>query len=203
MASWYPLGRVVGQTLYPGLMVTAYFAHSALNFIGIPLDIRDVCVFTAPVFAAFCAWSTYGLTYEATASPRAALISALLIGVSPAYISRSTAGAFDNEAIAIFTLVFSFYSFLRAMRIGSLRSIFLANLGYFYMVTAWGGYVFVINVSLDFYQRFSGCRDLHTRASVYGSVPDPVFQSLLYLLHHRDSVVPQNPVCGSSSYHFV
>eukprot|EP01054_Gregarina_sp_Poly1_P003916 Gregarina_sp_Poly_1__3915@NODE_2172_length_2560_cov_79_930606_g1401_i0_p1_GENE_NODE_2172_length_2560_cov_79_930606_g1401_i0NODE_2172_length_2560_cov_79_930606_g1401_i0_p1_ORF_typecomplete_len801_score62_67STT3/PF02516_14/2_2e144PTPS_related/PF10131_9/2_2e03PTPS_related/PF10131_9/0_0057_NODE_2172_length_2560_cov_79_930606_g1401_i01122514 len=145
-ASWYPLGRVIGQTLFPGLMTTAYIGHTFLNFIGLPLDIRDVCVFIAPVFAAFCAWSTYGLTVEATGNKGAGMLAALFSGIAPAYLSRSTAGGFDNEAIAIFTLVFSFYTFLRAMNRGTTASVLLANFAYFYMVTSWGGYVFVTNV---------------------------------------------------------
>eukprot|EP01053_Blabericola_migrator_P006968 Blabericola_migrator_1__6967@NODE_352_length_9495_cov_44_513789_g282_i0_p1_GENE_NODE_352_length_9495_cov_44_513789_g282_i0NODE_352_length_9495_cov_44_513789_g282_i0_p1_ORF_typecomplete_len734_score130_37STT3/PF02516_14/7_6e147PTPS_related/PF10131_9/0_0008_NODE_352_length_9495_cov_44_513789_g282_i052867487 len=145
-ASWYPLGRVIGQTLFPGLMTTAYLSHHALNFIGLPIDIRDVCVFIAPVFSAFCAWSTYGLTVEATKNQAAGLLAALFAGIAPAYLTRSTAGGFDNEAIAIFTLVFSFYTYLRALNRGTIASILLANAAYFYMVTAWGGYVFVTNV---------------------------------------------------------
>lgn len=63
-ASWYPLGRVVGQTLYPGLMMTAFLMHKCLNFVGILVDIKDICVFTAPIFSAFTALAAYGFTKE-------------------------------------------------------------------------------------------------------------------------------------------
>lgn len=48
--AWYPLGRIVGGTVYPGLMITSGGIHWLLNLINIPIHIRDICVFLAPVF---------------------------------------------------------------------------------------------------------------------------------------------------------
>ncbi|XP_031552132.1 dolichyl-diphosphooligosaccharide--protein glycosyltransferase subunit STT3B-like [Actinia tenebrosa] len=48
--AWYPLGRIVGGTVYPGLMVTSASIHAILNALNITVHIRDVCVFLAPVF---------------------------------------------------------------------------------------------------------------------------------------------------------
>ena len=49
--SWYPLGRVVGGTVYPGLMLTSGVIYHALHALHIPIDIRNVCVFLAPFFS--------------------------------------------------------------------------------------------------------------------------------------------------------
>ncbi|KAJ2710391.1 oligosaccharyl transferase stt3 subunit, partial [Coemansia spiralis] len=49
--AWYPLGRVVGGTLYPGIMVTSAAIYNALHLLNIPVDIRNVCVFLAPAFS--------------------------------------------------------------------------------------------------------------------------------------------------------
>uniref|UniRef100_A0AC35FRP2 Dolichyl-diphosphooligosaccharide--protein glycotransferase n=1 Tax=Panagrolaimus sp. PS1159 TaxID=55785 RepID=A0AC35FRP2_9BILA len=46
--AWYPLGRIVGGTVYPGLMVTSGAIHYVLNSLNFPIHIRDVCVFLAP-----------------------------------------------------------------------------------------------------------------------------------------------------------
>ncbi|EZG66584.1 oligosaccharyl transferase STT3 [Gregarina niphandrodes] len=144
-SAWYPLGRVVGQTLFPGLMITATVLWNLAQKAGIMLDIREVCVFTAPLFSMGTAFATYKLTTVASNSVPAGLFAALIIAICPSYLSRSTAGGFDNEAIAIFTMVLSFYTFLRACRKGNLASVVLACLAYFYMVTVWGGYVFITN----------------------------------------------------------
>ncbi len=43
----------------------------------------------------------------------AGLASAAIIAVVPSYISRSVAGSYDLEAVAIFALVFVFYLYIK------------------------------------------------------------------------------------------
>ncbi|PFH59255.1 hypothetical protein XA68_12626 [Ophiocordyceps unilateralis] len=141
--TWHPLGRVTGGTLYPGLMVTSGIIYHTLRAIGIPVDIRNVCVLLAPAFSGLTAFAAYLLTNELTTLPSAGLLAAIFMGIAPGYISRSVAGSYDNEAIAIFLLVFTFYLWLKALKLGSmLWSIFCA-LSYGYMVASWGGYAFI------------------------------------------------------------
>lgn len=64
----------------------------------------------------------------------------------PGYISRSVAGSYDNEAIAIFAMIFTYYLWVKAVKTGTVRYGAAAALAYFYMVSAWGGYVFIINL---------------------------------------------------------
>ncbi|KAI8061418.1 Oligosaccharyl transferase STT3 subunit-domain-containing protein [Gongronella butleri] len=143
--SWYPLGRVVGGTVYPGLMVTAATIHNVLHALNFPVDIRNVCVLTAPLFSGATAFATYLLTKELK-DHSAGLLAAAFIGIAPGYISRSVAGSYDNEAIAIFLLMFTFYLWLKALKLGSALYGAIAAFFYFYMVAAWGGYVFIINL---------------------------------------------------------
>ena len=82
--SWYPLGRIIGGTLYPGLMVTAAVVA---YFFG-----KEI-------------WDT-----------GAGLVAAALIAIFPGYISRSV----DNEAVAIFALLLTFYLFVKALSLGRL-----------------------------------------------------------------------------------
>lgn len=144
--SWYPLGRSVGGTVYPGLMSTAAIIYWTLEKLSLPVDIRHVCVFLAPVFSSFTAISAYALTKQVTKHSEAGLFSALFISLVPSYISRSVAGSYDNEAVAIFALVFSFYLFLKSVNNGSLFWSAMASLSYFYFVSTWGGYAFMINI---------------------------------------------------------
>lgn len=62
--AWYPLGRIVGGTVYPGLMLTSGLIHWTLSLLNVPVHIRDVCVFLAPIFSGLTAVSTYLLTKE-------------------------------------------------------------------------------------------------------------------------------------------
>lgn len=144
--TWHPLGRVTGGTLYPGLMVTAGTIYHALRALTIPVDIRNVCVLLAPGFSGLTALATYLLTSEISDSQSAGLLAAAFMGITPGYISRSVAGSYDNEAIAIFLLVFTFYLWIKAVKIGSVTWGALTALSYGYMVSAWGGFAFITNL---------------------------------------------------------
>lgn len=108
--AWYPLGRIIGGTIYPGrkldestsaglktlfrcrssslvwcsqesckwaeayfnlnlffslgLMITSAVLYHVLHFFHITIDIRNVCVFLAPLFSSFTAIVTYHFTKE-------------------------------------------------------------------------------------------------------------------------------------------
>ncbi|KAH3688912.1 hypothetical protein WICPIJ_000085 [Wickerhamomyces pijperi] len=143
--TWYPLGRVTGGTLYPGLMVTSGAIWHALRKIGLPVDIRNICVMLAPAFSGVTAYFTYLFTSEIKDSS-AGLLAGAFMGIAPGYISRSVAGSYDNEAIAITLLMASFYFWIKASKEGSVFYASWAALFYFYMVSAWGGYVFITNL---------------------------------------------------------
>ncbi|CAK7893429.1 dolichyl-diphosphooligosaccharide--protein glycosyltransferase subunit Stt3p [[Candida] anglica] len=144
--TWYPLGRVTGGTLYPGLMVTSgVIWHTLREWFALPIDIRNICVLLAPAFSGLTAISTYFFTKEIKDS-NAGLLAAIFMGIAPGYISRSVAGSYDNEAIAITLLMATFYFWIKAMKLGSVFYGTLTALFYFYMVSAWGGYVFITNL---------------------------------------------------------
>jgi len=143
--AWYPLGRIIGGTIYPGLMVTASFFYHLLNSLNITIDVREVCVFLAPAFSSLTAIITYLLTSELY-NTGAGLCAAGMIAIVPGYISRSVAGSYDNEAIAIFCMLFTYYLWIKSVKTGKIYWASLCSVAYFYMVSSWGGYVFLINM---------------------------------------------------------
>lgn len=146
LGTWHPLGRVTGGTLYPGLMVTSGVIYHVLRLLSMPVDIRNICVLLAPGFSGLTAFASYLITSEMTTSPSAGLLAAVFMGITPGYISRSVAGSYDNEAIAIFLLVFTFFLWIKSVKNGSAMWGALTALFYGYMVSAWGGYVFITNL---------------------------------------------------------
>uniref|UniRef100_A0A4W3H813 Dolichyl-diphosphooligosaccharide--protein glycosyltransferase subunit STT3A n=1 Tax=Callorhinchus milii TaxID=7868 RepID=A0A4W3H813_CALMI len=143
--AWYPLGRIIGGTIYPGLMITSATLYHVLHFFHITVDIRNVCVFLAPLFSSFTTIVTYHLTRELK-DAGAGLLAAAMIAVVPGYISRSVAGSYDNEGIAIFCMLLTYYMWIKAVKTGSIYWSSMCALAYFYMVSSWGGYVFLINL---------------------------------------------------------
>ena len=127
-------------------MVTSGIIYHVLRLLSMPVDIRNICVLLAPAFSGLTAVASYLITSEMSTSPSAGLLAAAFMGITPGYISRSVAGSYDNEAIAIFLLVFTFFLWIKAVKNGSAMWGALTALFYGYMVSAWGGYVFITNL---------------------------------------------------------
>jgi len=90
-------------------------------------------------------------------STTASIIPAAVVGVFtmgimsmiPAHLMRSVGGGYDNESVAIAAMTLTFYLWCRSLRANDDKSYLFGiatGLAYFYMVAAWGGYVFVLNL---------------------------------------------------------
>ena len=147
--SWYPLGRPVGTTIYPGMQVTAVSIWRALSALGdsYRMSLNDVCVFFPAWFGAVATLLVAFLTAECSGSGTSAVVAALVMSIIPAHTMRSVGGGYDNESLAVTAMCLTFFAWVRALRtrrswpVGA-----LAGLCYVYMVAAWGGYVFVLNM---------------------------------------------------------
>jgi len=76
-------------------MVTAATFYNMLHYFNLTVDIRNICVFLAPLFSSFTTIVTYHLTKELSNSG-AGLVAAAFMSVVPGYISRSVAGKFSD-----------------------------------------------------------------------------------------------------------
>jgi hypothetical protein len=65
----------------------------------------------------------------------AGLVAAAMIAIVPGYISRSVAGSYDNEGIAIFCMLLTYALWIKSVKTGSLFWSVLCALAYFYMVS--------------------------------------------------------------------
>lgn len=199
---WYPLGRPVGTTIYPGMQVTSV---AIKQYILPDWSINDICCFVPAWFGSIAtmgaAWlayectqdytttrvslaqlwgidwlyerflapylgagmnvlqkhsgSTWGLPHPYIKRPNpsweSALWTALIMSIVPAHLLRSVAGGYDNESVATTAMVLTFAAWTRTLRENQPEWTTIAwgiitGFCYFYMVAAWGGYVFVINL---------------------------------------------------------
>ena len=197
---WYPLGRPVGTTIYPGMQFTSVFIK---QFILPEWSINDICCLVPPWFGVLATLSVALLTYECssnkqpfdsllnnipivnvvyrntfppfvklvrtylikltgsswgipsalateTKSPslECAFFAAAIMAIVPAHLMRSIGGGYDNESIAVTAMSLTFYLWTRSLRGTEPNYIasVLSGIAYFYMVAAWGGYVFVLNL---------------------------------------------------------
>ncbi len=181
---WYPLGRPVGTTIFPGMQFTAVFIKKLL---GDYLSLNDICCYIPAWFGVIASFLVGCIAYECslpcnsgstaisvltdlfnskksenrkgTAKERlpgfispaveCGVIAMGIMAVVPAHLMRSIGGGYDNESIAVSAMTLTFYFWIRSLRQGEDYSYLfgiLAGFAYFYMVAAWGGYVFVLNM---------------------------------------------------------
>lgn len=126
-------------------MYTAATIYHLLRTLTFPVDIKDVCVMMAPLFSCFTNIVTYFFTKQVS-DPTAGLFAACFIAMVPGYLSRSVAGSYDNECVAITAMIFCFFFIVKSVHTGSLLWSGWTCLAYLYMVASWGGYVFITNI---------------------------------------------------------
>eukprot|EP00854_Cymbomonas_tetramitiformis_P020084 gene20084-24043_t len=145
--SWYPLGRPVGTTIYPGMQITSVTIWKILGWIKHPMSLNDVCVFVPCWFGVSATLFLGLLTYEVSGSRNAAVAASGIMAIIPAHIMRSVGGGYDNEAIAVTAMCATFFFWVRSLR-NKDSWVFgvLTGLAYTYMVAVWGGFVFVLNM---------------------------------------------------------
>ncbi|KPA86001.1 putative mitochondrial oligosaccharyl transferase subunit [Leptomonas pyrrhocoris] len=145
--SWYPLGRPVGSTTYPGLQFTAVAIHRVLAALGVRMSLNDVCVLIPAWFGSIATALVALMADEMSNSGLTAVIAAFTFMILPAHLMRSMAGEFDNECIAMAAMLLTFYLWVRSLRTRASWPIgALAGVAYGYMAAAWGGYIFVLNM---------------------------------------------------------
>jgi len=182
--SWYPLGRPIGTTIYPGMQMTAVWIWEAMKMIGSfkvetpslvlalrpllsylkqsgwkfvpslkpsydfsPMSVNDICCMIPPWFGTYASLFTGLLTYEISRSVNAGVCATLIMAIIPAHLMRSVGGEFDNEAVAVTAICSTFWLWILSIRTPKHWPVgLLAGLSYIYMVAAWGGYIFVINM---------------------------------------------------------
>jgi dolichyl-diphosphooligosaccharide--protein glycosyltransferase len=142
--SWYPQGRPVGETSYPGLMMTVAITKWTLQKFHVVIDLLDISIFMGPCIAVTTTLVAflYGRLLE---DSTLGVTFAGIIAFVPGLISRSEAGAYDYECVAIFILIACVYTFSLALKTGSILHCVLAGFVYGYMTLTWGGYIFVSN----------------------------------------------------------
>ena len=111
--SWYPMGRNVANSAYPGVPFTAAFIYGVAKVFISNLTVHDVALYYPVFMAVLTVIAMYFLGKEIAGSP-AGIFAAIFMAITPAYIRRTSLGFFDTENIGIFAIVLTSLFFLRA-----------------------------------------------------------------------------------------
>eukprot|EP01013_Petalomonas_cantuscygni_P009706 TRINITY_DN225_c0_g3_i1.p2 TRINITY_DN225_c0_g3~~TRINITY_DN225_c0_g3_i1.p2 ORF type:complete len:854 (+),score=220.19 TRINITY_DN225_c0_g3_i1:76-2637(+) len=146
--SWYPIGRPVGTTIFPGMQLASVAIYRLLEYFpAYSMSLNDVCVYVPCWFGTLASLLLGFFTWEVTSSRLAAAVSTAIMAVLPAHLMRSIGGGYDNESVAMSAMVLTFACWVRAVR-NDRAWVWgvAAGLAYAFMIATWGGYVFVVNV---------------------------------------------------------
>ncbi|MFA9494875.1 MAG: STT3 domain-containing protein [Candidatus Bathyarchaeota archaeon] len=111
--SWYPMGRNVANSAYPGVPFTAAFIYGIAKVFVSNLTVHDVALYYPVLMAVLTVIAMYFLGKDIAGSS-AGIFAAIFMAITPAYIRRTSLGFFDTENIGILAIVLTSLFFLRA-----------------------------------------------------------------------------------------
>lgn len=140
--SWYPHGRDVGRTAFPGLPFMAAFIYHVLHGIGVEISTLELAAIFPPIMAVVAILFAYLLGRELGGKP-AGLLSAFFLAISSGHIERSLFGWFDDESIGLPLMLIGIWAYIQALKEersqrGVVAYAVLAGLSLGYMAASWG-----------------------------------------------------------------
>ncbi|MEM3818999.1 MAG: STT3 domain-containing protein, partial [Nitrososphaerota archaeon] len=146
--SWYPDGRDVGRTAFPGVPFLAAFIYHILNGIGLTVDPLELAAFLPTLMGIVTTLIAFFLGREVGGKP-AGFLSAFLLALSNASIQRTHFGWFDDESISIPFMMLGFLAYILAIKKDrTLKGVIIysviAGLSLGYVTATWGASRFPI-----------------------------------------------------------
>ena len=144
---WYPYGRSVAPSALPGVAFLGATAYLLVKGIGISVDLMTSCAILPAFMGAISTIFIFLLAREVE-SDEAGLLAALLLAINYSFISRTVAGFYDDESVAIPMFILGLFAYVYSLK-REKSSIFwsvISGLCLGYMAMTWGAFVYAINI---------------------------------------------------------
>ncbi len=113
--SWYPYGRDVGRTAFPGVPFLAAFLYHIIHGLGFNVDTLELAAFMPTIMGIVTTIIVFFLGREVGGKP-AGFLAAFFIALSSASIQRTHFGWFDDESVSIPFMLLGFLSYILAIK---------------------------------------------------------------------------------------
>ncbi|MFW9935497.1 MAG: STT3 domain-containing protein [Candidatus Thorarchaeota archaeon] len=143
--TWFPFGRNMARSAYPGIPFSAALIYFGLQTLGITIDVMTLAVIFPAIMGVCGVIAIYALGVEVS-SKEVGLFAAFFMAILPAYTQRTIAGFFDNEAIGIFAILLTLFFFIRALRKGSIASAVFGGLSLGFLAASWSVYLYMFQI---------------------------------------------------------
>ena len=152
--SWYPYGRDVAQTSFPGLALTAAVSYIVAKAWGLPLTLYEFCVLFPAIMGTLTCLVVYFLGKD-VGGKELGLFSAFFLALNASYIGRTSLGFFDDETVGILGILLFAFFFLRSVEIErplktSLIYAVAAGLSLGYILGSWGASRYPVGLAVLF-----------------------------------------------------
>jgi dolichyl-diphosphooligosaccharide--protein glycosyltransferase len=152
--SWYPWGRKITLSSFPGLPATAASFYLVSNALGLPITLLELCVVFPAIMGVLTCLVMYFLGKD-FGGKMVGLFSALFLALNASYIGRTSWGFFDDETVGIFALLLFMFFFLRSVETQrSLRNSLIyalaAGLSLGYLFASWGAARYPMGMAVVF-----------------------------------------------------
>jgi dolichyl-diphosphooligosaccharide--protein glycosyltransferase len=148
--AWYPHGRDIAHSSYPGLPFSGSLFYFVLQALGISVSLIDLCILFPIILAALTCIVAY-IFGKDIAGEKVGIFCSLFIAFNPSYILRTSLGFYDDETVGLFSFLLASVFYLRSLDSKrSSRSCIVyavaSGLSLGYLTTAWGAssYAFVL-----------------------------------------------------------
>jgi len=112
---WYPAGRNVATTSFPGVAFSGAVTYHLARAIGLNVSVMDVTI-AFPILAAAATCIVIFFLGREVGGNGVGLLAAFFLAISPAYIARTGLGFYDDETIGIMGILLVFLFYLKAMK---------------------------------------------------------------------------------------
>ncbi len=164
--SWWPWGRDVAPTSFPGLALVAATLYNILNALGVPMvpayaagplasDGLYNFVIMFPVIMATITCLAIYFWGKDIGGKEVGLFTAFFLALNGSYIGRTSLGFFDDETVGVLSIILYSIFFLRAIeKEKPMKSCLIysiaSGLSLGFLFTAWGASRYPVGVTLVF-----------------------------------------------------
>ncbi len=143
--TWYPFGFKIGQELYWGVPLSGVLLKWILGIMSINVTMQQAAYYSPVIYGVLTIIASYYLGKEVN-SPSTGLFTAFFMSISPAFLSRSVAGFYDNESVGILFTILALYFFIKSMKTGSTSSAVLGGISLALLMGSWGAYRYILDL---------------------------------------------------------
>ena len=148
--SWYPYGRDVAHTAFPGLAFTAASFYYIARALAMPITVYQLCVLFPVIMGTITCLVIYFVGKD-IGGKEVGLFAAFFLALSSSYIGRTSLGFFDDETVGIFGILLLIFFFLRSIEPERSMKACLAyaiagGLSLGYLFASWGASRYAVGI---------------------------------------------------------